>query len=77
LPCTRAATTVVPIGSVSLRRREVRMISSSATRMAWTSGVPLRISRTIVSRASALATSPQACPPMPSATSHSPSSLSP
>jgi hypothetical protein len=41
------------------------------------SGAPRRISRTMVSRASALATSPQACPPMPSATSHRASSLSP
>jgi len=74
LPLTRAATTVVPIGNASLRRLEVRMISSSAIRIACASGVPSRISRTIASRASALATSPYSWPPMPSATSHRPSS---
>ena len=41
------------------------------------SGAPARTSRTMASRASALATSPYSCPPMPSATSHRPSSPSP
>ena len=49
----------------------------AATGIASASGEPPRISRTIASRASALATSPYSWPPMPSATSHSPSSLSP
>ena len=64
------------IGSACGRRVECLMISSSAIWIALTRLPPLWISRTSVSRASALATSPFSCPPMPSATSQSPRSLS-
>src|SRR5690348_17046435 len=64
---------VVPIGSASLRRCESEMIASSAARIASDNERPSPISRTRVSRATALATSPYSWPPMPSATSHSPS----
>jgi hypothetical protein len=73
----RAAATVVPIGSASRAAPRVRMISSSALRIASASGLPSRTFATITSRASALATSPNSCPPMPSATSHRPRSASP
>jgi hypothetical protein len=62
------------MGSDWVRLLEWRMISSSAAWIARARTVPLPTSLTSVSRASALATSPLSCPPMPSATSHNPSS---
>jgi hypothetical protein len=74
--CRRIAAMVVPIGNASALRLECRMISSSARCTACASGAPAVTSRTIASRAIALATSPCSWPPMPSATSHRPSSAS-